>query len=209
MPSITDTIFAILFMFVVVQRLWELSLSRRNRVALAQRGFELSEPASAYQHMVVMHVLFFFGMLLESYYLGTQLDPAIRLLAIAFFITAQAFRFWTLSSLGSHWNTSVMKPGQGATGDLFCTAGPYQYLRHPNYLVVIIEILTLPLIGNAVLTSILFSLWNGVILVDRIILEEKFLCARPGYLQAFDGIPRFFPNNVSIQRLKASFAKAK
>jgi methyltransferase len=75
----------------------------------------------------------------------------------------------------------------------FVAAGPYQFIRHPNYLAVVIEFATLPLIGGALLTAIIFSILNFVVLYQRIRAEEQQLFAREGYAAVMGKRSRLLP----------------
>jgi methyltransferase len=63
----------------------------------------------------------------------------------------------------------------------FVSNGPYRFIRHPNYLVVILEIFSLPLLGGAIFSSLIFSAINAGVLFFRIRLEERHLRDVPGY----------------------------
>jgi len=60
-------------------------------------------------------------------------------------------------------------------GDPLITSGPYRWLRHPNYLVVTVEFVALPMMHAAWLTAVLFSAGNAVLLARRIALEDAAL----------------------------------
>jgi methyltransferase len=87
------------------------------------------------------------------------------------FLLVQPLRYWAILSLGGSWNTKILvvpgaKPVRG---------GPYRYLNHPNYVVVVVEILTFPLIFGAWLTALVFTLLNAVVLRVRIREEHRAL----------------------------------
>ena len=69
----------------------------------------------------------------------------------------------------------------------------YRFLRHPNYLAVVLEFLALPLAGGAVASAAVLSLLNGAVLFDRIRAEERLLASIPGYEEAFAGRARLIP----------------
>jgi methyltransferase len=71
--------------------------------------------------------------------------------------------------------------------------GPYRFLRHPNYLAVVVEMLAIPLVHGAWLTAVAFSLANAWILRERIRLEESALARGSAYEQLFAGTPRLLP----------------
>ena len=106
------------------------------------------------------------------------------------FLGALWLRIWTLKTLHTSWNVRIVKPAK------IITHGPYQYLRHPNYLVVILEIAVIPLLGGAYLSAIVFSTWNAIVLYYRIPKEEAMLFQIPGYKEAFEHKSRLWPRRV-------------
>jgi methyltransferase len=88
-----------------------------------------------------------------------------------------ALRYWAIATLGPRWNTRVLVvPGMPAV-----TSGPYRYLKHPNYLAVIVEILALPLVHGAWITALVASALNAVLLGIRIPCEEGALREHGAY----------------------------
>ncbi|MCY7362420.1 MAG: isoprenylcysteine carboxyl methyltransferase, partial [Ignavibacteria bacterium] len=78
---------------------------------------------------------------------------------------------WVLSSLGKYWNTKILRiPGRE-----LISKGPYKYFKHPNYIIVVCEIFTIPMIFNLYYTALIFSILNAVILYIRIKEENKVL----------------------------------
>jgi methyltransferase len=73
------------------------------------------------------------------------------------------------------------------------TTGPYRFIRHPNYVAVILEFAALPMAGGAWLSALVLSALNGLVLWDRIRDEERLLAAVPGYEEALGGRARFLP----------------
>ena len=73
------------------------------------------------------------------------------------------------------------------------TAGPYRFVRHPNYVAVFVELLALPLVHGAYLTAVAGTLLHLLILRRRVSLEESVLMADEGYRRAFADKPRFIP----------------
>jgi methyltransferase len=79
------------------------------------------------------------------------------------------------------------------------TAGPYRYLRHPNYLAVILEGVAVPLIHGAWLTAIAFSVLNAILLVVRIRCEEDALSESGRYRERLGDRPRLLPTGASFR----------
>lgn len=186
-----SAVFVALYLYALAERLAELFLSRRNRLEMARRGFGQREPARALALMVALHVAWLIAVPLEALLDPYPLPALLSGAAAISFCLAQLLRAWTLRTLGHHWNVSVMTSGGEQNG--FVASGPYRLIRHPNYLVVIIEIASLPLVGGAPRSAIIFSLWNAAVLFFRIRLEERHLFAIPGYSAIMGGKPRLVP----------------
>jgi methyltransferase len=84
---------------------------------------------------------------------------------------AQGLRWWCIVTLGPQWNTRVViVPGAGRV-----TSGPYRWLRHPNYLAVVVEGVCLPLVHTAWITASTFTAANAWVLRRRISVEDAAL----------------------------------
>jgi len=171
---------------LAVERLVELSLSKRNRTwALDAGGLEVGE--THYRLMVLLHSSFLVAAALEPWLFGRAFVPSVGWSCFGLALVAQALRYWAIFTLGRRWNTRVI-----VLPDLEpVTAGPYRWLKHPNYVAVIVELAVVPLIHGAFLTACCFSFLNGVLLAVRIHVEEEALGAR--WRAAFEGRARFIP----------------
>src|SRR5512141_1055844 len=154
---------------VAAQRLWELWLCRRNRRRLLARGGREVRP-DTYRTMAALHLLFLASLALESYPWRVPAD--VRTWAcLASLAAVTSLRYWAISSLGEYWNTHVVV----VPGARLVRSGPYRFLRHPNYLVIVLEFLLLPLLMRAPATLVVFSLVNLAVLRQRIRIEEAAL----------------------------------
>ena len=99
-----------------------------------------------------------------------------------------AGRVWVWRSLGEQWNVQIVVSARPVVD-----TGPYRYVRHPNYTIVIIEMFALPLVHSAYLTALVFSALNVGILWQRVRYEEGALSARPEYVAKMGAKPRFLP----------------
>jgi len=171
---------------LVVERLAELVLSRRNAArAFARGGVEVGQ--RHYRVMVVFHSLFLGACAAEVLALERPFPGAPGLVALGVALLAQGLRYLAIAALGERWNTRIIVvPGLSPV-----TRGPYRYLRHPNYVAVVLELVAVPLIHGAWVTALLFSLGNVWLLRVRIRSEETALGA--AYAEAFAGRPRFIP----------------
>ncbi|WP_445683388.1 isoprenylcysteine carboxyl methyltransferase family protein [Solibacillus sp. FSL W8-0474] len=160
--------FYLVLAFIIIQRLVELLIAKRNEKSMLAKGaYEVG--ASHYPFMILLHVSFFVSLIVEVIYFTGQLTPQYILIFI--FLLLQLLRVWCLASLGPFWNTKIIiLPGANVV-----VKGPYSYIRHPNYLVVCLEIAVIPLMFQAYFTAICFTILNLIILSIRIPLEEKAL----------------------------------
>jgi methyltransferase len=154
---------------LVVQRLLELRVARRNESwARAQGAQEYGQ--EHYPLFFALHSGWLIGTLFE----GRRTGGKIRWSWLLLLLLAQPLRYWVIRTLGKQWNTRILiVPGAGRV-----TAGPFQYLSHPNYAVVALEMLSMPLTVGAWRTAVLGSLLNAALLrFIRIPAEEKALQA--------------------------------
>jgi methyltransferase len=159
-----------LILLVACERAVELVLSRRNAARSIARG-GVEHGRGHYPWMVGVHTLFLLACPLEVWWLGRRFEARLGIPMLALVAAAMGLRYWAVTTLGERWNTRVIvEPGL-----TLIAAGPYRYLRHPNYLAVVIEILALPLVHSAWITATAFSLTNAVVLQTRIRVEEAAL----------------------------------
>jgi methyltransferase len=165
------TLLVLAVSFVALQRLLELGLSRRNERILRARG-AVERGQGHYPLIVAMHALWLLCTLVE----GILRGPALWPIPLAIFLLVQPLRYWAIFSLGEHWNTRILVvPGAPAV-----RRGPYRYFKHPNYVVVVVEILTFPLIFGAWITALVFSVLNAILLSVRIREENRALAELAG-----------------------------
>ncbi|MDQ3942954.1 MAG: hypothetical protein M3254_07605 [Actinomycetota bacterium] len=156
-------------MLVAVQRLLELTYSRRNEVRLRARG-AVERGRGHYPAIVAIHALWLLSTLVEGLLRGPE-PPVWWPVPLAAFLLVQPLRYWAILSLGENWNTRVLV----VPGGKLVRRGPYRYFPHPNYVVVVVEVLTFPLIFGAWITAIVFSLLNAALLYVRIRIENRAL----------------------------------
>ena len=179
--------FWMLFAFLIIQRLTELVVAKRNeRWMKAHGAYEVGR--NHYKWIVTVHVSFFLSLLIEVQWFGAE--PAVWWpLPFIVFVLAQVMRFWALFSLGRFWNTKILV----LPGAKVVEKGPYRFMRHPNYIIVATEILMIPLIFQAYMTALLFSALNAIVLSVRIPEEEKALQKNTNCPDSTGRRPRFLP----------------
>lgn len=184
----TRVAFTVLVVAVALQRLWELRRSARNEAALRAAGGREHAPGQM-PWMRALHATWLVAMLAEVWLLSAPIVPALSIVAGIAFVIGQALRLAAMHRLGGRWTVKVMTvPGERAVA-----SGVFRYVRHPNYLGVVLEIAALPLIHGAWITAIVWSVANGLLLRARIVAEESALRADADYDAQHEGRPRFFP----------------
>jgi len=158
----------LLLAFVTVERLAELVLARRNTRALLAQGAVEHAPGH-YPLIVLLHAAWLVGLWVFGW------DQPVSPFWFAVFALLQAARIWVLMTLGPRWTTRIIV----LPGAALVAKGPYRFVSHPNYLVVIGEIAVLPLCFGLTWFAILFSLANAAILTIRIRAESAALAGTP------------------------------
>ena len=155
---------AVLFVaFLIVQRLSELVIARRNTSRLLAEGAREVAP-DHYPLIVALHTAW----LLSIAWFGR--DEALRWGWLAFFALLQVLRLWILGTLGRRWTTRII-----VTNEPLVTEGPFRFLRHPNYTLVVAEIFVAPMVLGLVWVAVVFSVLNAIVLFIRIRAEDAAL----------------------------------
>jgi methyltransferase len=150
--------------FLVVQRLVELGFAQFNTGRLrAEGGVEFG--ATHYPLIVALHASWLAGLWVLGH------DQRIVILWLAVFVLLQMGRLWAIASLGRRWTTRVIVLRGAAPVAL----GPYRWLKHPNYLIVALEIAVVPLALGLPVFALVFSIANAALLVYRIRIENEAL----------------------------------
>jgi methyltransferase len=150
--------------FLIAQRFVELCFAQFNTERLrAMGGVELG--AAHYPLMIALHTSWLLGLWLLGH------DRSIITFWLAIFVLLQFGRLWVIASLGRRWTTRVIV----LPGSVPVLRGPYRWLKHPNYLVVALEIAVVPLALGLPLFALIFSAANAVLLACRIRIENEAL----------------------------------
>ncbi|MFG2867238.1 isoprenylcysteine carboxyl methyltransferase family protein [Streptomyces sp. NPDC048338] len=164
------TPYAVLILLVIAERFAELAVARRNGAWSRARGAR-EYGAGHYPTMVALHTALLAGCLVEPWVADRPFLPLLGWPALALALAAQGLRWWCIGTLGPRWHTRVL-----IVPDLpLVTSGPYRYLRHPNYVAVVVEGVALPLVHTAWITALGFSLLNAALLATRIRCENSAL----------------------------------
>ena len=169
-------------LLLIVQRLGELLLARRNEKWAKSRG-GIEYGRDHYWMFIVLHASWFIAFNVEAFLSGGELWPGWQIAALLL-IAAQGLRYWTIYSLGRYWNTRIIViPGSDLT-----VSGPFRFARHPNYIAVIIEIAAVPALFDAWYTAAVFTVLNALLLFKiRIPAEERALATLEADLDSRTG----------------------
>ncbi|MEP6961044.1 MAG: isoprenylcysteine carboxylmethyltransferase family protein [Acidobacteriota bacterium] len=178
-----------LLALVALGRLIELRHSRRNQQVLFEAG-AIRSPEPAYAWMVALHTAILLGSAIEVILFQRPFIPWLGVLSLAAFLAANAARWWVIQTLGTRWNVQVLS---ASSLGVITSAGPYRWVRHPNYTAVFVEMLALPLIHSAFFVAVSGALFHILILHRRVTLEESVLRLDPAWRRAFQDRPRFVP----------------
>ena len=175
---------------VVLERLLELVITERNARRLRARGGH-EVGAGHYGPMALLHGGLLVAAPLEIFLFERPFLPVLAFATTALLAATMALRYWAITSLGDRWTTKIyVVPGEPPV-----QRGPYRWLRHPNYLAVIVEVAALPLIHTAWWTALVASIGNAWVLKTRIRAEEAALEDHSDYGATLGSLPRFFPND--------------
>ncbi len=153
---------------VALLRVAELVYARRNERRLRAAG-GVEHGARHYPLFVILH-----GAWLGALFALVPADAQVFPWPLAAFALLQLARLWVILSLGRYWTTRVI----AVPGAPLVRRGPYRWLRHPNYLVVMLELAVLPLAFGAWQIAVVFSVLNVVLLWHRIRVEDAVLARR-------------------------------
>ncbi|HEY7926530.1 MAG TPA: isoprenylcysteine carboxylmethyltransferase family protein [Candidatus Dormibacteraeota bacterium] len=169
---------------LAAQRVAELRHSARNR---QRAGDGVPSSPGTYPAMVAAHVALFVTAAWPRR--GRRVPAALEAVALAGLAGAVCLRLWVIDALGESWNvTAHVSPSTRVV-----TAGPYRWLRHPNYTAVALEFACLPVAVGRVRAALWLSAADALVLWPRVVAEEALLDRVPGYRDAFSGVPRFVP----------------
>lgn len=154
----------LLLCFVTLSRLGELVLAQRNTVGLLSKGATEVAPGH-YPAIVALHTLWLGGLWVFG------VGQPVNGVWLALFALLQLGRIWVLVTMGSRWTTRIII----VPGERLVARGPYRFVDHPNYIVVVGEIAVLPLCLGLPWLAAAFTVLNAAVLTVRIRAENSGL----------------------------------
>ncbi len=177
-----------LILFYILQRMSEMIISQKN-INKLQKKMKVAIFEEEAKRMKILHSLWFLFLIIEANLSFKEHKPAIYVFLFVILFFCMAMRFMLIKYLGESWTIKILETDyQDIKID-----GPYRYIRHPNYLIVMVEFLCLPYLLHANWTLIIFSFINFLFLLKRIKLEESILMKNIKYKSHFAKMFKLIP----------------
>ena len=177
-----------LLILVGIERLVEVGISKRNQRKMSEQGVR-KVPEPHFPWLVLFHGFVLVAAGAEVLFLHRPLIPALAISMGVLFILSNVIRYWVIALLADLWNVQIMDSSRLG----IVTSGPYRWIRHPNYVGVVMEVFSLAMIHTAWITAVFGTLGYMEILRRRVKAEDGVLMANPAYREAMGGKPRFLP----------------
>jgi methyltransferase len=178
-----------IILFYILQRVSEMLISRKNEVWLKNHCGAIEVDPAEGKKMKIFHTLWFVSLIIEANMRAEFFSEYFSIIIYLILGLCLGIRFYTMEKLKYFWTIKIFRMKH----QLVISDGLYKHFRHPNYLVVILEFIFLPLLFKAYFTMIFFSIINIFVLKKRITLEEEVLMSQSNYGEMFLGVKRFFP----------------
>jgi len=166
--------FSFIIIIIIAERLFELYIANRNEQWMRERG-GIEKGSEHYKLFILLHTLFFISLIIEVNKMNINEAKVIfNVYFFILFLLAQIARVWCITSLGRFWNTKII-----VLPKVVCIKkGPYKYVKHPNYIIVFVELFVIPAMFHAYITAIIFPALHLLLLMIRIPTEERALGRR-------------------------------
>lgn len=164
------TFFIAFLLIIMVQRLFEVVLAKRNERWMKEKG-AIEVASEHYKWFIWLHMMFFISLILEVSLQSVQHSLTVNWFFLWLFILLQIGRVWCIMSLGKFWNTKIIV----LPNVVLLKKGPYRWLRHPNYIIVFIELFVIPIMFHAYISAVLFPTLHLLLMAIRIPAEEAAL----------------------------------
>jgi len=152
---------------VLLMMLAESRVSRRHERDLRQRG-AVEPPDDVYVTMRWAYPAAFVVMAAEGAASGPPAAP-VTLAGAVLLTAAKGLKWWAMASLGPRWTFRVLI----VPGAPLVNTGPYAVLRHPNYVAVVGELMSMALLVGAGVTGPASLLLFSLLLRRRIRVENR------------------------------------
>lgn len=186
--SITQLIFFSLVFAIAIQRILAIHISKKNEKYLKSIGGKKHSDNFLW-FVKLMQISWFIAIIGEIYISDRSFIPLLALASLLITIISQILRYLSMRELGYYWTHSIITLSEKSV----VNTGIYRYLKHPTWLAMSLEFAFVPLIHNAYLSAIVFSVINAYLMTKRIPTEEKALSEDTNYGLLFNNTPRLIP----------------
>jgi methyltransferase len=145
-----------------------LRASMNERAQRARGGVE--PPDDIYKMMRIAYPGAFLVMLAEQS-LGGAPPSGVLFAGATLFAAAKALKWWAIAALGRAWTFRVIV----IPGAPLVASGPYRFVRHPNYVAVVGELVGAALMTRALVSGPIATALFGMLLRKRIAVEDRML----------------------------------
>ena len=185
---------------ITVGRLMEMYTSKKNLAcgsSSTPSNESCADPRGNWPAMVILHAALLIAPVIEVLVKGEVASAGVWWSCLVLLILAQGLRFASIRSLGEAWNArAILLPEHEMV-----SSGPYRWVRHPNYLAVLIEIIAIPAMGGAWISLSLLVIPHVIVLTRRISGEERLLARSSTWRSSMSNkgclLPRFVSGGAS------------
>jgi methyltransferase len=175
--------------FYILQRISEMIFSRKNEIELKKYHQAIEVSPRETLKMKLFHTIWFISLIIESHYRAGKQTGAMAGMIYFILGTCLLVRLHTMRKLGKFWTIKILS----MKSQEISTTGLYRYIRHPNYLIVLLEFIFLPLLFKSYYTLFIFSFLNAIVITQRMKLEEDTLMSQTNYKKLFAAKKRLVP----------------
>jgi methyltransferase len=161
-------IVVIVFSFMMIEAR---RAARNERAQRANGGIE--PPGDVYSLMQIAYPGVFLAMIVDGARRATPVAEQWFIIGAATFLAAKTLKWWAITTLGRCWTFRVIV----VPGTVPVQTGPYRFVRHPNYVAVIGEIVGAALMTGARVSGPIALLVFGALMLRRIAVENRALNA--------------------------------
>ena len=185
---ITQLMFTGVVGYIIFQRVRATRFGKKNCAEVLAQGGRLH--TNNYVGLIkAFQSSWMLSMLAEVWLLQATFNPVLAACAAVAVVISQTLRYQSMHALGDRWIHQVVTvPNQPVIN-----TGIYRYIRHPNWTALMIEVAAVPLLHGAYFTAAIFSVFNTLLMIKRVSLEEAALIADTNYGEVFQDRPRFIP----------------
>lgn len=194
-----------LFLFIIssaIERFWETFITTRQNILDKTSKFDW-----LFNLISLSYILMMFGTVLEYLFIPKKLIYPLVFLGFITFFLALLLRLWAIKTLEEDWNIFVLEESKHKIKQSKLKEdGPYKYIRHPIYLGVIIESISIPLIFNSYYTLGFAVLFCLPLVILRAYLEENESIKKFGqdYIKYKTKVFAFLPFRRSLFRTRSN-----